>query len=74
MALRATSEDEKLNLDEKGLKATRLGDEERRQSEVFGENPLGKSGLADANEPPIGASKAREARRKKGVNKVPETD
>jgi hypothetical protein len=36
----ATSEDEKLNLDEKGLKATRLGDEERRPSVVFGEKPV----------------------------------
>ena len=42
MALRATSEDKKLNLDEKGLKATRLGDEERRPPVVFDENPLGK--------------------------------
>jgi hypothetical protein len=29
MALRATSKDEKLNLDEKGLKATRLGGTKR---------------------------------------------
>jgi len=35
-----TSEDEKLNLDEKGLKATRLWDEERRPSVVFGEKPV----------------------------------
>jgi hypothetical protein len=35
MALRANSEDEKLNLDEKGFNATRLGDEERRPSVVF---------------------------------------
>jgi hypothetical protein len=35
MALRATSEDEKLNPDEKGLKATRLGDEERRPPEAY---------------------------------------
>jgi hypothetical protein len=42
MALRATSEDEKLNLDEKGLKATRLGDEERRPCVVLVKNPLGK--------------------------------
>jgi hypothetical protein len=40
MALRATPEDEKLNLDEKGLKATRMGDEERRPSVVFGEKPV----------------------------------
>jgi len=40
MALRATSEDEKLNLDGKGLKATRLGNEERRPSVVFAEKPV----------------------------------
>jgi hypothetical protein len=40
MALRATSEDEKLSLDETGLKATRLGDEERWPSVVFGEKPV----------------------------------
>jgi len=37
---RATPEAEKLNLDEKGVKATRLGDEERRPSVVFGEKPV----------------------------------
>jgi hypothetical protein len=40
MALRATSEDEKLNLDEKSLKATRLGGRREKAVRSFGEKPV----------------------------------
>jgi hypothetical protein len=42
MALRATSEDEKLNLDGKGLKAKGWGAKREGRPEFLVKNPLGK--------------------------------